>query len=52
MAGANFFERQDKARRATHWLVVWFALAVLGTAVAIYAVAIAALIYADIFPSG
>ncbi len=52
MAGANFFERQDKARRATHWLVVWFALAVLGTAVAIYAVAIAALIYADILPSG
>lgn len=52
MAGANFFERQDKARRATHWLVVWFALAVLGTAVAIYAVAIAALIYADILPGG
>ncbi len=52
MAGANFFERQDKARRATHWLVVWFALAVLGTAVAIYAVTIAALIYADILPAG
>lgn len=52
MAGTNFFERQDRARRATHWLVVWFAFAVLGTAVAIYAVAVAALIYADILPGG
>lgn len=52
MSGTNFFERQDRARRATHWLVVWFALAVLGTAAAIYAVAVAALIYADILPGG
>lgn len=52
MAATNFFERQDRARRATRWLVVWFALAVLGTAAAIYAVAVAALVYADILPSG
>lgn len=39
MSGTNFFERQDRARRATRRLVVWFALAVLGTAGTIYAIA-------------
>lgn len=43
MAATNFFERQDKARRATRFLVVWFALAVFGTAAAIYAVVMFAL---------
>ncbi|MGN0834593.1 MAG: M48 family metallopeptidase [Candidatus Spyradosoma sp.] len=38
-SGTNFFERQDRARRATRRLVVWFALAVLGTAGTIYAIA-------------
>ena len=38
MSGTNFFERQDRARRATRRLVVWFALAVLGTAGTIYAI--------------
>lgn len=40
MAGTNFFERQDKAHRATRWLVVWFGAAIAGTAAAIYAVVI------------
>lgn len=52
MAGTNFFERQDKAHRATRLLVVWFGLAVLGTALAIYAVVMIALNYADVVPSG
>lgn len=52
MAATNFFERQDKARRATRWLVLWFALAVLGTAAAIYAVAMIALGYTDMVPDG
>lgn len=47
MAGTNFFERQDKARRATRWLVVWFALAVFGTALAVYAVVMFALAQSD-----
>ncbi|MBP3302370.1 MAG: M48 family metallopeptidase [Opitutales bacterium] len=36
MSSSNFFERQDHARRATHRLVLWFALALAGTATAIY----------------
>lgn len=36
MSSSNFFERQDNARRATHRLVLWFALALAGTAAAIY----------------
>lgn len=47
MAATNFFERQDKARRATRFLVVWFALAVLGTAAAIYAVVMFAVSQAE-----
>lgn len=38
MTGTNFFERQDRARRATRFLVVWFGLAVIGVALTIYAV--------------
>lgn len=45
MAATNFFERQDKARRATRWLVVWFALAVTGTAAAIYSLVMFVFIY-------
>lgn len=52
MAGTNFFERQDKARRATRWLVVWFALAVFGTALAVYAAAMFALAHAEVVPRG
>ena len=48
MTGTNFFERQDNARRATRWLVVWFALAVSGTAAAVYAAVMFALIRADV----
>lgn len=32
----DFFERQDQARRRTHWLVFYFGLAVLGIIVAVY----------------
>ena len=35
----NFFERQAAARRASTWLVVLFALAVLGIMVAVDAAA-------------
>lgn len=35
---SDFFERQDRARRATTRLVLWFAFGVAGTALAIYAV--------------
>ncbi|MGN0861669.1 MAG: M48 family metallopeptidase [Candidatus Spyradosoma sp.] len=35
---SDFFERQDRARRATNRLVLWFAFGVAGTALAIYAV--------------
>lgn len=34
----DFFARQEKARRATRWLVVWFALAVVLIVVAVYLV--------------
>lgn len=34
----DFFARQDKARQASRWLVFWFALAVVLTVVAVYAV--------------
>ncbi len=33
----DFFEAQDHARRRTKWLVLWFALAVLGVVVAVNA---------------
>ena len=36
-ASSDFFERQDKARRATKLLVVWFTLGLLCTAAGIYA---------------
>lgn len=32
----DFFERQDKARRKTKWLVIYFAMAVVGMTAAIY----------------
>lgn len=32
----DFFERQDQARRKTRWLVIYFALAVLGIIAAVY----------------
>lgn len=32
----DFFERQEKARRKTRWLVFYFALAVIGIALAVY----------------
>lgn len=35
-ASTDFFERQGKARRSTRFLVLWFALAVAGTALIIY----------------
>jgi Zn-dependent protease with chaperone function len=35
---ADFFERQDRARRSTTLLVILFALAVIGTAILVYAV--------------
>jgi Zn-dependent protease with chaperone function len=37
----DFFQRQEIARRNTKWLEVYFALAVIGTILALYAVAIA-----------
>ncbi len=39
----NFFEAQEGARRRTGWLVVLFSLAVCGTVMAVYAVAMVAL---------
>jgi Zn-dependent protease with chaperone function/uncharacterized tellurite resistance protein B-like protein len=36
----DFFQRQDQARRNTVWLEVYFALAVIGTIVAVYIAAI------------
>ena len=32
----DFFERQDKARRKTKWLVIYCAMAVVGMTAAIY----------------
>lgn len=32
----DFFERQDKARRKTKWLIIYFAMAVIGMTAAIY----------------
>ncbi|MCX8107220.1 MAG: hypothetical protein N3G20_00280, partial [Verrucomicrobiae bacterium] len=32
----DFFERQDEARRKTKWLILCFAMAVIGTVVAVY----------------
>jgi Zn-dependent protease with chaperone function len=36
----DFFERQDKARKKTKWLVIYFAMAVAAMIVAIYAVSL------------
>lgn len=34
----NFFQLQEKARRSTRFLVVWFALGIAGTALVLYAI--------------
>jgi Zn-dependent protease with chaperone function len=34
----NFFTAQEKARRSTRWLVLWFALAALATVASLYAI--------------
>ena len=39
----DFFEAQERAKRRTGWLVVLFSLAVCGTVMAVYAVAMGAL---------
>ena len=39
----DFFEAQERARRRTGWLVVLFSIAVCGTVMAVYAVAMVAL---------
>ena len=39
----NFFEAQERAKRRTGWLVLLFSLAVCGTVMAVYAVAMVAL---------
>ena len=36
----NFFEAQHQARKRTRWLVLWFALGVLGTVATLYGAAI------------
>jgi len=36
----NFFEAQHQARKRTGWLVLWFALGVLGTVATLYGAAI------------
>lgn len=36
----DFFERQDQARRKTKWLIVYFAMAVIGMTAAIYIAAL------------
>ena len=36
----DFFQRQEQARRNTKWLEIYFGLAVIGTIMAVYAVAI------------
>lgn len=36
----NFFEAQDDARRRTHWLVVYFILAILGVIISVYGIAL------------
>lgn len=36
----NFFTAQEQARKRTRWLVLWFALGVLGTVASLYALAI------------
>ncbi len=38
----DFFDRQDRARRRTRWLVVWFVLAVAGIIASIYLAAVVA----------
>jgi Zn-dependent protease with chaperone function len=41
----NFFEAQYQARKRTRWLVLWFALGVLGTVATLYGAAIAITYY-------
>ena len=36
----DFFSAQHRARQKSHWLVFWFAMAVIGTVVAVYLVAL------------
>jgi Zn-dependent protease with chaperone function len=36
----NFFTAQEQARKRTKWLILWFALGVLGTVACLYALAI------------
>jgi len=36
ISNSDFFERQNRARKSTRWLVVWFCLGLLATSVAIY----------------
>ncbi len=43
----DFFEAQDRARQRTKWLVLFFMLAVLGTVLASYAAAMAAVHYSQ-----
>lgn len=45
---SDFFERQNKALRSTRWFVVWFALGLLATALAIYFVFRAAATFAEL----
>jgi Zn-dependent protease with chaperone function len=43
----DFFEAQDRARKRTKWLVLFFVLAVLGTVLASYAAAMVAVHYSQ-----
>ena len=43
----DFFEAQERARRHTGWLIVWFTLAVCGTVIAVYVAARVALLEAS-----
>ena len=39
----NFFQAQENARRRSRWLVVWFAVAVVGVVLTVYVLAVAGL---------